>query len=1002
MAVVVVPPAAVEDDVEGAVGQLPAQQHLRVALGAQLGVVQVIAVVAALRQFEAGVPVVAQVACQLERRALEDESAIVLPVPAQLQALRRAFQLLHALPQQLFLDRRRLPAAHRGEAFPQRLVAMPEALQGLDPLGRVQPAGRQQAFEGDAVVVAQGLLDRFGIVDLQPAGAPPGQPVVAQRLLVAGVETFEEAVEPELQHRRLAVPGLPRQPLGHQRPLADRNQMQVAGETVRRGIDPFLAGLAQQDAAQAQGAVLVTGGVQRIGIGGLHQPVVGVGLQVAVEPGQRLVIAVEHQVGAGERQPQFALAQRPGAPVLQQRRQRIALPAVDVEPEQPFANPAFRREALQGLQVDRLGLRGVAVFLGETGQRHLVGRHVDGSRLRLALRQQAAQRRPVAQVLGQFQGRGQTLEIGPALQAGDQHRQGLARLGPLVEGDQLFLFAGGQRYSQGQHALVGLAGIVVVLQDPGDLRAQLPVVGPGHRALVHAGEHVPGGLRVELAELELRPFDALVQAQRETPGHVRPDPARLRQLLHVPEQLVQALPGQALPRVARQVVAQPGFARLGRAARLVAVDHGVELLVAHLPLAGHRRQQVQHRIEVEQLRGEAPGMLVHLRRPALAERPDPELQGLPRMAGPLAQARHAGQQRGILGTQGEQFLADLPGPVGRPGSHAQLEIRLHRRRIARVQFPPALDEAFRQVEALAALGGAHAFLQPELRVGIVAQLLQVRGQQFGGLLRPVVRQQAGERLVQVLVAPQRVVRLRGDLLVELGRAFRLVRREMPVGRPGQPVPALLRIPPGQFFIGGGGLVRRLQLQRRGSQPFELRVVEGGAIDLPQPLDQRLLGLRIQPIRIGLRLQQVQLEAVERLDGAAMPAQQRQMLACALMFAERDQLADQAQAQGVVVRVEPEQDFGVVDRDGIRPVALPREKHVFAVEQQHQQKQHPRGDRQDRPGTQQASLRARFNCRQADHRLPAPSATRNSTGHSRPAPRRSFRKRSPGRPKPNAR
>ncbi|MOA32544.1 hypothetical protein D3C78_1537760 [compost metagenome] len=101
-------------------------------------------------------------------------------MPAQLQALRRAFQLLHALPQQLFLDRRRLPTPHCSEALPQSLVAMPEALQGLDPLGRVQSTGRQQAFEGDAVVVAQCLLDRFGVGDLQPTGAPPGQPVVSQ------------------------------------------------------------------------------------------------------------------------------------------------------------------------------------------------------------------------------------------------------------------------------------------------------------------------------------------------------------------------------------------------------------------------------------------------------------------------------------------------------------------------------------------------------------------------------------------------------------------------------------------------------------------------------------------------------------------------------------------------------------------------------------------------------------------------------------------------------
>ncbi|MNZ46942.1 hypothetical protein D3C78_646420 [compost metagenome] len=96
--------------------------------------------------------------------------------------------------------------------------------------------------------------------------------------------------------------------------------MQVTGETVRRGADPLAVGLAQQHAAQAQGAVLIPGGIQRIGVGGLHQPVVGVGLQVEAEPGQGLGVAVEHQAGAGERQPQFALVLRLGAPALQQWR----------------------------------------------------------------------------------------------------------------------------------------------------------------------------------------------------------------------------------------------------------------------------------------------------------------------------------------------------------------------------------------------------------------------------------------------------------------------------------------------------------------------------------------------------------------------------------------------------------------------------------------------------------------------------------------------------------
>ncbi|MNO98221.1 hypothetical protein D3C76_899620 [compost metagenome] len=325
--------------------------------------------------------------------------------------------------------------------------------------------------------------------------------------------------------------------------------MQVTGETVRRGADPLAVGLAQQHAAQAQGAVLIPGGIQRIGIGGLYQPVVGVGLQIEAEPGQGLGVAVEHQAGAGEWQPQFALVLRLGAPTLQQRRQRITTSLVDIEPEQPLTNPAFSGESLQRLEIDGFGFPGLASLLGKARPCQLVRRHVSGSLQLRPLCQQAAQRRPVAQVLSQPQSRGQTLEIGPALQAGNQHRQGLMRFAALVEADQLFLFASGQRYAQGQHALVSPARIVVALQHPGDLRAQLPEGGFAHRAVIHTCEHIPGGLRVELAKLKLRPLQALIHAQREAPGHVRPRLARLRQLLHVPEHLVQTLPGQALSRV---------------------------------------------------------------------------------------------------------------------------------------------------------------------------------------------------------------------------------------------------------------------------------------------------------------------------------------------------------------------------------------------------------------------------------------------------------------------
>ncbi|MNZ46941.1 hypothetical protein D3C78_646410 [compost metagenome] len=204
---------------------------------------------------------------------------------------------------------------------------------------------------------------------------------------------------------------------------------------------------------------------------------------------------------------------------------------------------------MQGLEIDGFGLPGVALFLGKARPCQLVPRHVGGSLQLRPLCQQAAQRRPVAQVLRQPQSRGQTLEIGSALQTGNQHRQGLVRLAALVEADQLFLFASGQRYTQGQHALVSPARLVVALQDPGDFRAQLPEGWLAHRAVIHTCEHIPGGLRVELAELKLRPLQALIHAQREAPGHVRPRLARLRQLLHVPEHLMQTLPGQALPRV---------------------------------------------------------------------------------------------------------------------------------------------------------------------------------------------------------------------------------------------------------------------------------------------------------------------------------------------------------------------------------------------------------------------------------------------------------------------
>ncbi|SST12352.1 Uncharacterised protein [Acinetobacter baumannii] len=237
VAVLVVAPAAIERRRGEAIGQFAPQRQPGVAFATEERAIQRIAVIAATAQFEIGVPVVAEVARRAQRRPLEVETAEVALVPTQLQALGSAFEDFRRLPPQLLAVVARVAVAQCAQGLAQRFAAMAETHQRLDPLRRIQLAALQQALQGGAILAAQGGLDLFVAPDLQAPAARPGQPVILQRLLVGGGELVEELLEPQLQHRRLAIPGPPRLALGEQRPLGHGEQAQVGGEAVRGGPD---------------------------------------------------------------------------------------------------------------------------------------------------------------------------------------------------------------------------------------------------------------------------------------------------------------------------------------------------------------------------------------------------------------------------------------------------------------------------------------------------------------------------------------------------------------------------------------------------------------------------------------------------------------------------------------------------------------------------------------------------------------------------------------------
>lgn len=344
------------------------------------------------------------------------------------------------------------------------------------------------------------------------------------------------------------------------------------------------------------------------------------------------------------------------------------------------------------------------------------GHPVIGAALRFrqafGLGQQALQGRPVVEVLRQLQGAGQAPRIAAALPTADKHLQGLLRIAVPVQGDQLVLVAAVQADVQGQHALVGGAGIVVLLQGPGQRRAQAPELRLADRAGIHAGEDLPGLARIEQVPVGFRPLHAFLDTQREMPGHPRPDPGLFLQLLGVFEDLLQALPGQALFRITLHVAAQPCLALFRRAAGFMAVDQRIEFLVGHLSLRTDGRQQLDGAVEIEHLQRQAPGMLAQGRVIGAGQQLLPQAQGLRAVAGPFAKAREIGQQRPVLRAQGQQLPADLPGPLDPPGGHVQAQVGSQRLMVLGAQFAPAPDEAFGQVVALAAFGGAYALGEP--------------------------------------------------------------------------------------------------------------------------------------------------------------------------------------------------------------------------------------------------------------------------------------------------
>ena len=196
--------------------------------------------------------------------------------------------LFCGLAQQLPLDDLRRLIAGGCQRRGLGVAGMAEALQHLDALRRIQIAGRQQLFQLAAILPAQDFLQLLVLAHLQATALGPGQPFALEAVVVVLAEGVEPLIEPELQHARRAV--LPEARLGQRRLGAAQagKQAQVGGIALGGGRHLVVGQVRRDGLAQPQRRVLVTGGVQGTGVGGLHQPVLGMGVQVAAIPVERL------------------------------------------------------------------------------------------------------------------------------------------------------------------------------------------------------------------------------------------------------------------------------------------------------------------------------------------------------------------------------------------------------------------------------------------------------------------------------------------------------------------------------------------------------------------------------------------------------------------------------------------------------------------------------------------------------------------------------------------
>ena len=325
--------AGVDGGFQTAIGQIlqHLEQHL-VFVAQGIGL-EAAALHAILLELDIGVDVIAESPGGAHLGALFDQTAIVAAFPADLDAVGGALGLFGGLAQQLPLDDLRRLVTRRRQRRGLGVAGMAEALQHLHALRRIQIAGRQQLFQLAAILPTQDLLQLLVLAHLQATALGPGQPFALEAVVVVLAEGVEPLIEPELQHARRAI--LPGTHLGQGRlgTAQAGEQAQVGGIALGGGRHLVVGQVRRDRLAQPQRCVLMAGGVQGIGVGGLHQPVLGMGVQVAAIPAERLFRLAQQHQAAAEGQPEHVAVPGPALPVAQQGGQFGLAILVDEQPQ---------------------------------------------------------------------------------------------------------------------------------------------------------------------------------------------------------------------------------------------------------------------------------------------------------------------------------------------------------------------------------------------------------------------------------------------------------------------------------------------------------------------------------------------------------------------------------------------------------------------------------------------------------------------------------------------